>query len=126
VKGEEGRSQEAGGRVHSVFCLLSSVFCLLLRSIGTSHLNVSLTLVGKHTNQPGVATHFAVLNEIALDVGLEVELDFFAAVRTRNKVRIAHGLNLTWTSTARAIGAPLIRGGSERQRWMASIAARVR
>ena len=98
----------------------------LFRSIGTPHLNVSLAVVVEDPNQPRVATHFAVLNEIPLDVGLEAELDLFSAVRTRDEERIAHGLNLTWTSTARGMGAPLIRGGSERQRWMASIAARVR
>ena len=67
-----------------VFCLLSPV-SLLLRSVGPSHLNVSLALVRKHANQPRVATHFAVLNEIPLDVGLEAELDLFSAVRTRDE-----------------------------------------
>jgi hypothetical protein len=98
----------------------------LIRSISTRYLNVSLALVGKHANQPRVTAHLAVLHEVAADVGLEIELDFFSAVRTRDEEGIAHGLNLTWTSPARAMGAPLIRGGSERQRWMASIAAGAR
>ena len=98
----------------------------LIRSIGTRHLNVSLALIGKHANQPWVTAHFAVLHEVTADIGLEVELDLFSAVWTRDEERIAQGLNLTWTSTARAMGAPLMRGGSERQRRMASIAAGVR
>ena len=88
----------------------------LFRTIGPCHLNVSVALVGKNANQPWVTAHLAVLHEVAADVGLEIELDFFSAVRTRDDEGIAHGLNMTWTSTARAIGAPLIRGGSERQR----------
>ena len=63
---------------------LSPVSCLFA-SIGTSHLNVSLALVRKHANQPRVATHLAVLNEIPPDVGLEVELDLFSAIRARDK-----------------------------------------
>ncbi len=78
------RRQEATVKRQDAPCILSPVSCLL-RSIRPSDLNVSLAVVRKHANQPRVATHFAVLNEIPLHVGLEVELDLFSAVRTRDE-----------------------------------------
>ena len=53
-------------------------------SVGLRHLDVSLVAICRDTKLPGIAADLAVLDERAPDLGLEIDLDLFAAVRARD------------------------------------------
>jgi hypothetical protein len=57
----------------------------LFRTIGARHRHLALAILVPHSDQPGVAAYFAVLHEIAVRVGLEIQLDLLTAVRARHK-----------------------------------------
>src|SRR5215470_16282398 len=59
-------------------------------AIGTRDDDVAFVAAAGDPDSPGVAADFAVLDEAAADVGLDVDLDLLAAVRTRDQEAIVH------------------------------------
>ena len=57
------------------------VACALLRPVGSSHVDRPIVALARDLYAPGVAAHFAVLNEAARHVGLDVNLALLAAIR---------------------------------------------
>jgi hypothetical protein len=64
----------------------------LLRTIGPAHVDVPFTvlILSGYAELPGVAAHLAVLNQCATDVGFEVNLDSFPAIRTGHDKHRVH------------------------------------
>jgi len=78
----------------------------LLGAVGSRHVNRALVAVDRYMQLPRVAADFAVLNERASDVGLEVNLHLFTAVRAGEVELRIHGKD----STPRALYQyPIIR-----------------
>src|SRR5437867_13374331 len=61
-----------------------------LRAVGAHDLDVAVIARARDTHSPRVAADFAVLDESAFDVGLEIDLDLLAAVRARHEKLIVH------------------------------------
>ena len=62
----------------------------LLRTTSPSHIDPTVAIAARYADAPWVAAHFAVLNEAAGDIGLNVDFDILAAVRTRHNKQIVH------------------------------------
>jgi hypothetical protein len=60
-------------------------------------LHIPVSAVRDDANQPWIATDLAILHELTAHVGLEVELDLFSAVRTRDEETFVHGMPLDLT-----------------------------
>ena len=58
--------------------------------VASSHFYVSLLARSDDPHAPWIAAHLAVLDEGAVDIRLEIDLHFFAAVRTGHKDLFAH------------------------------------
>ena len=65
----------------------------LLRSVRAAHLDVALVAVAQDPNRPRVAADFAVLNQAAGYVGLDVDFDLLEAVRAIDEESIFHVLH---------------------------------
>ena len=70
-----------------------------LRAVGAHDLDVAVIARARDAHSPWVAADFAVLDESAFDVGLEIDLDLLAAVRARHEKLIVH---ITKTATFNA------------------------
>src|SRR5258708_4942753 len=53
--------------------------------VGAPHVHAPRVAAPSHAHAPGVAAHFAVLDERAAHVGLDVDLDLLTAVGTRDE-----------------------------------------
>ena len=58
--------------------------------VASSHFDVSLLARPDDPHAPRIAAHLAVLDEGAVDIRLEIDLHFFAAVRTCHIELFAH------------------------------------
>src|SRR5687768_11224851 len=67
----------------------------LFRSVGALHFDRTLLAATSDPQPPWIAAHLAVLHEASARVGLDVDLDFFAAVRTRHDELVIHLLTGT-------------------------------
>ena len=63
---------------------------ILLGTVGSSEIDVALTIAAIHTDAPRIAAHLAVLDERAAHVGLDVDLDLLSAVRTGDDEGVVH------------------------------------
>ena len=63
---------------------------MLFRAVGARDLDVAVVARARDTHPPRVAADFAVLDEAAFHVGLEIDLDLLAAVRARHEELIVH------------------------------------
>ena len=61
------------------------------RSIGARDDYVAIVPLAAHLNQPRVAAHLAILDELAANLRLQVQLGCLAAVWTVDRERIRHG-----------------------------------
>jgi hypothetical protein len=68
-------------RVRQPRHLLENRSSALFRSVRPGHNNIPFAVVVQNAHEPGVAAHLTVLHQIAANVSLEIQLDFFAAVR---------------------------------------------
>ena len=64
--------------------------CELLRAIGAGDVDVPIVAVTRDADSPRAAADFAVLDEAALEIRLEVDLHLFAAVRARHEKTVFH------------------------------------
>ena len=62
----------------------------LLGAVGASDFNVAIVARAVHADAPWIAADLAILDEAALHVGLEIDFDLLAAVRTGDKKLIVH------------------------------------
>jgi hypothetical protein len=60
----------------------------LFGAVGAGDLDDALAFLTGDADAPWVATDFAILDEAAFDVRLDVDLDVFAAVRTGDCPRV--------------------------------------
>ena len=90
----------------------------LIRSVGPADRDLTLALsvffTRLHPHEPRVAAHLAVLHETAVNVRLDEDLDFLAAVGARYKKVTGHGALLHAKTVDRAPGtdvdAPATQG----------------
>ena len=61
----------------------------LLRSVGAGDVHVTVVAGPVDADAPGIAADLAVLHQGAANVGLDVDLDLFAAVRTGDEELVA-------------------------------------
>ena len=56
-------------------------------------MDVAVLAAARHADPPGIAADFAILDEAALDVGLDVDFHGLAAIRARDEmlILILHG-----------------------------------
>ena len=67
-----------------------AIFPILFGSIRARDLDVASFAASYHAHAPRIAADLAVLDEAAAHVGLDVDLDLFAAVRAGNQEAIVH------------------------------------
>jgi hypothetical protein len=53
--------------------------------------DLTFAMAARNPDAPRIAAHFAVLNEAADDVGLDVDFEVLPAVRTRHSEPVVHG-----------------------------------
>ena len=61
-----------------------------LRSVGARDVDVPVVSRPRHADPPGIAADFAVLDEAAFHVGLEIDFDLLPAVRAHHDKLIVH------------------------------------
>ena len=61
-----------------------------LRAVGASDLDVARIVVVTDADPPRVAADLAVLDERAMDERIDVDFDFFAAIRTDDGESLVH------------------------------------
>ena len=62
----------------------------LFRAVRSSHIEGAIIATALNPDAPGIATHFAILDEAAPDIRLHVNLDLFAAIRARDQKLVGH------------------------------------
>ena len=63
---------------------------LVVRVVRARDFDIALAVFVRDPDTPRIATDFAVLDEGAAHVGLDVDLDLFSAVRAHDQRRIVH------------------------------------
>jgi len=53
-------------------------------------MHITIVISTRHADPPRITADFAVLNEAAMDVRLDVDLHLFAAKRTRDQEVVRH------------------------------------
>src|SRR5436190_24390533 len=66
-----------------------------LRSVAARHMDNAIFVPARHVDAPRIAAHFAVLNEAAMDVGLDVDVHLLSAKRTRDQEVVRHSSDPT-------------------------------
>ena len=60
------------------------------RSVGARNVDAAVVSRPRHADPPGIAADFAVLDEAAVHIGLEVDFDLLPAIRTHHDELIVH------------------------------------
>ncbi len=66
----------------------------LLGAVGTGDLDVSVVAAPGDAHAPRIAADLAILDEAALDVGLDIDFHGLAAVRTGYEMLVIHGITI--------------------------------
>jgi hypothetical protein len=62
----------------------------LLRAIRADDVDPSIVALARDADSPRAAADFAVLDEAALEIGFDVNLDFLAAIGARHEKTVLH------------------------------------
>jgi hypothetical protein len=69
----------------------------------------SIFLLIRHLDAPWIAADFAILNEAAVNVGLDIDFHPLAAERTRHNELVCHCVNRTARLRQPAVRPPMAR-----------------